>query len=547
VTPEANPSNDGADNSFRSASRFTLLAICLLGLHLRLHEIQRISYWFDESSSWKTIQFSWRQMLESVSSNVHPPVFYTLLKLWGSLFGTGPVSLRVFSVAFGIAAIPLSAIFMREALRNVNVLRSSHLAAPHCAAILIATSPIHIVLSAQARMYSLGISLALTAGICLLRLHNGTGNLKLNIAGFSVSATLLTLTHYYGILTVFAFMCLCVGMMWKSHSDEERGEDHSRWRNTLLASLTALTIPWSLWASIFVNQYAQVRKEYWIPELNWAHGSQVLHSLSGADRLLAPSNMSAFIFLVITAAIVIFPYYSRQFPESLCSCAAIVPVATAVAQTLLFRSVVLDRYLILAQTFLLMGVCLLGTRIRPGVTSVIILGSAVLVGLMSGYRCIDARSRLAENSGMREACLLADRWKQDGGIIWVGASMVHPTAQRYARSGKDVYVLDRGKAYAHYLGGPLLQKNEYLAAEQIHSSLIDQLIAIDVEGLFLTEKTDLGALLPGWNEYRQRSFSESFGQPCRIIVRDFRRQSSATEARSEKFNTISLPGNVSIQ
>lgn len=81
------------------------VALCLLGLALRLPTLSR-SLWLDESYSAWFSSLPLHELWTSVPLyETHPPVFYTLLKGWGALFGTSEAALRSISVLASVGTI----------------------------------------------------------------------------------------------------------------------------------------------------------------------------------------------------------------------------------------------------------------------------------------------------------------------------------------------------------------------------------------------------------------------------------------------------------
>ena len=101
-------------------NRRTALAILLLiiagGLVLRTYGLYGRSMWFDESVSWRTIQFPFAEMIDRTARDIHAPLFYVLLRLWDTLFGESIVSLRTFSLAFSALAMLGVYLFTVEAM-----------------------------------------------------------------------------------------------------------------------------------------------------------------------------------------------------------------------------------------------------------------------------------------------------------------------------------------------------------------------------------------------------------------------------------------------
>ncbi len=139
-----------------------LLAIILIGFSLRTYNLTYHSIWFDESVSIRWAKESVPRILD-VSLNLVedrlPPLYYLLLKFWGTLVGLSEWSVRYPSVIFGVLLIPImykigSRLFNSE----VGLVT----------AMLTACNPFLIWYSQEARMYSLAVCLASLAVLCFI-------------------------------------------------------------------------------------------------------------------------------------------------------------------------------------------------------------------------------------------------------------------------------------------------------------------------------------------------------------------------------------------
>lgn len=122
-----------------------MAAITALAAILRLIGIRR-SLWFDEGFSLLFAQTSglWDSILKIYTLDVHPPLYYLLLKIWIDVFGASPLSIRMPSVLSGCLAVWL---LHRLALRFDASPRS--LIPPF----LLAVSPVAVHYSGEARFY----------------------------------------------------------------------------------------------------------------------------------------------------------------------------------------------------------------------------------------------------------------------------------------------------------------------------------------------------------------------------------------------------------
>jgi uncharacterized membrane protein len=130
------------------------LALMLLALAVRLHNLTYHSLWFDEAMSVHWARSSLPRILE-VSMNLVedrlPPLYYLFLHYWRLLVGDGEVAVRLPSVLLGTLLIPL-VYRLASDLFDVRV--------GSLAAALTALNPFLVWYSQEARMYALAVLLA---------------------------------------------------------------------------------------------------------------------------------------------------------------------------------------------------------------------------------------------------------------------------------------------------------------------------------------------------------------------------------------------------
>jgi len=80
-----------------------LLAILLIGLFLRVHDLSNESIWLDEAFSILRAKFDLSQIF--FRSENTPPLYYAILHWWINLFGDSEFSVRFPSVLFGSLSI----------------------------------------------------------------------------------------------------------------------------------------------------------------------------------------------------------------------------------------------------------------------------------------------------------------------------------------------------------------------------------------------------------------------------------------------------------
>lgn len=121
-----------------------LALILLLALALRLYRLDGQSLWADEGNSAALAGRSFSLIAQQAALDIHPPLYYWLLKIWCSLFGQSEIALRGLSVLFSLGVVVLV-----YALGAELAGRPAGLAA----ALLTALSPLQVYYAQEARMY----------------------------------------------------------------------------------------------------------------------------------------------------------------------------------------------------------------------------------------------------------------------------------------------------------------------------------------------------------------------------------------------------------
>ena len=196
--------------------RFRALIIVVLAIaaETRFLGLADRSLWFDEAYSVSVTHGSLLQLLWSVRLfDTHPPLYYSLLKGWTLLFGSGEIAVRSLSAVFGVLTVPLLYGFARRmADREVAL----------AGAALLAGSAFAARAAQEARMYPLlgllalgswaSLRLALEADRRPIEARSGaevseewdTGRQPRarSWIAYVVTTALMLYTHYFGFLVL---------------------------------------------------------------------------------------------------------------------------------------------------------------------------------------------------------------------------------------------------------------------------------------------------------------------------------------------------------
>ena len=161
-----------------------------VGLLLRLISINQ-SLWLDEATTALAAKMPLADIFTKfLPGDFHPPLYYLLMKGWGSLFGLSEISLRTPSVIFGILTI----YFIYLIAKKIFDTKTARIAS-----ILAATSGLLIYYSQEARMYSLAAFLATLLFYLFL---------EKKWVLFSIFLPILAMTDYVSLLIIPVFWLL---------------------------------------------------------------------------------------------------------------------------------------------------------------------------------------------------------------------------------------------------------------------------------------------------------------------------------------------------
>lgn len=164
----------------------TILSAAVL---VRVFEITKKDFWYDEAFTGIVVKEGFRKMLEIVVNDVHPPLYYILVKLFTFPFGYDVFSIRLFSLVFGILGVLAVYLLAKDIFNNRAALFAS---------LITAISPFAVQYSQEGRMYSMFSFLVVFATYWLIKALKKDTLKEYMLWG--VFWGLACLTHYLGIL-----------------------------------------------------------------------------------------------------------------------------------------------------------------------------------------------------------------------------------------------------------------------------------------------------------------------------------------------------------
>lgn len=194
------------------------------------------SIWFDEGYSILLAKSDWSELFALTAVDAHPPFYYVLLKIWGSLFGFGETALRALSALLLSGAVVVTLAL----LRRVFSAKVALLALP-----VIVFAPFMIRYGYEVRMYSLALLLAVTATYAMI-----VANEKQQWWRWAIYAALVALGMYTLYMTVVVWLAHFVWLLVTSLKSKQ----YTFWKNPWIYAYVGAVVLFLPYIGTFIYQ-----------------------------------------------------------------------------------------------------------------------------------------------------------------------------------------------------------------------------------------------------------------------------------------------------
>jgi hypothetical protein len=481
--------------------KFGLLLVMSLPLILlRVWHLDAKSIWFDEAASWRTSSLPPHEMLRSLAGNVHVPVYYMVLKGWTWVWGDSPTALRSCSVASGLIAIAIAGALVAAGSASHRCLRAG------AAMALYGVSPLAVRYSREAVMYTLATALVLGSAWLLLVARERRQTRHLWIASALLACGIYT--HYYVLLHAFVHGVLVV---WD-------GPRHGRLQYFLIAVIPFIAfVPW---VPTFWHQLRLVHGAYWIAPLTWQRTGDLLWQLWAADDLDG-SIWRGVMGCSLTVVTLFACWRWGGEVGRLVAVHFLVVVVSALAASVLWRSIVMPRYFVPAHALLLCGVA--ATLAAQQITGrLLCLLFFVILSTMVANLWLHLVP--VSPSGLRAAVSWVHQNRSSNDVVLVGHSVLYLPWRYYDPVGQVYLTVDGTTRMRHYDGTPLFTPTERQPGENVARMAP---VVWMVDGPASAATTD-DMSEAKWRLVETRTFQEAFHWQSPISVKRYE-------------NTVKLP------
>jgi len=470
---------------------------------VELYNLTAISLWHDESFSALLIKYDFNEMIARIKMDVHPPLYYILLKGWNSFLGNSLFSLRLFSILFSIMATISIYIFVKQAFKNKNLALFSSL--------LFVFSYFQIQYAMEARMYSLGTFLVIISSYFLLK---AIETKKWNWWLFYAVATSLGIyTHYFVVFWIIAQGLYFVYVIYQDAKFSITAWLKNKNFQLGLSSYILVATSYIPWLGTFIKQNAQVQQDYWIPPINIWSIPNTFAKMTGGE-IVDPAKSGyvlVFLMVVIFLALVLFLKRNQAREKWLIVFSLIIPFLLATVLSVK-RPLYVDRYFIFGFPFyaiLLSGAILL---INNKWTKNFLIIVAIL-GFSSTFPIRWSKIDIGKKPGMAGASTYLNQEFKSNEKIFVGSSFVYFTFKYYNRTNTNPLLYAPG-FMPHYSGTALLSPEDIITDFNKETKKDDIVWMINTTGFGNYQPT-----VPGnWIKEDERGFQDAYPYLGWIII-----------------------------
>jgi mannosyltransferase len=199
--------NPDRDNRSRRRSQGTeIVLLAAVAAALRLPKLGGRPIWIDEAYS---VLVAWKGpagILDALTRDGSPPLFYLVLHAWVKLFGSSALAVRLLPAIFGLMGV-LAVFWLARALLP------SRPRAAIIAGMMTAISPLHIYYSQQCRMYSLAFLVAVLSLFTSWRILSGDRRKDIAVHGLVLALGLYIHNYFLFVVPVapLAALASCRG------------------------------------------------------------------------------------------------------------------------------------------------------------------------------------------------------------------------------------------------------------------------------------------------------------------------------------------------
>jgi uncharacterized membrane protein len=254
--------------------------IILMGLIVRLYDLDGESIWTDEGHAIYVSSLDIGELIEENSRDNHPPLYSLILHYWMKLGPNTAYYLRLLSVIFGVLAIFLIYKVGEDLLdKNTGLI----------SAFFLSLSVFHIHFSQEVRSYALVVVLILLSFFLFIRLIK---NPKPNyLILYIVVSSLLVYTHFLGW-----FVFLTQNIFYILQFPVKK----NRFKHVFIVDVIVLIL-YLPWLKVMISRIFSMQEEFWVLLPTWISIPQTFLIYAGTYTFFGICLLLIFSFLCLNS------------------------------------------------------------------------------------------------------------------------------------------------------------------------------------------------------------------------------------------------------
>lgn len=202
------------------------------------------AFWYDEAYTINLVRQSFGHLWHVTANDVHPPLYYILLKLYTYIFGDSVIALRIFSALPVIGIMLVACTHIRKKFGNKVALSLL---------VLVILMPVNQYVASEIRMYSLAMFFVLLSALYAYQSYGTFG--RADLIRFTLFSLAAAYTHYYALMGVFYIYLLFFLVVIIKKRDKVL---------PFIGYSVLFVIGYLPWLINLPGQVSQVQDEYWI-------------------------------------------------------------------------------------------------------------------------------------------------------------------------------------------------------------------------------------------------------------------------------------------
>ena len=247
------------------------------------------SIYIDEAYSIEFVREGVASIVASTAADVHPPLYYLILKVAEVLFGENLAVYRLVSLlALYINLLAIGATYVRRRWNNATAIFY---------VLWFGAAHVTFERSVAIRMYSWAALFVMATAIFLLEYYE-KGKTRDYVLGIIMTLAAMY-THYYAVFAVFVtWVMVLVAVLWRKRE---------RIGKVILAG-GVIAVGYLPWMSVVANQTKSVKSDYWIQPLDWG-----AWFTSPAEMMESSMTGIGFVFFVLILGMVIAAFVQKNW------------------------------------------------------------------------------------------------------------------------------------------------------------------------------------------------------------------------------------------